>query len=339
MKKILLFLLVAGIAGAGAACAGTTDTDEQAAATTTAAAVQTDNDDEAETEPAAEAPVETDEPTETEGPAETEPETTADEPAETEDTTPAGDVTVEEQVIVDQDDVKITVTGISEHDIWGQQLDLVIENQTDMNLRVTLEYLAVNDYMMTDLFVPSVAAGKNSNEALSFSDTALEEAGIDGIAEIAFAIRVYEEETYDDLFTTDEIVLQTSLYDGYTPAPLEGGTELYNADGVSIYYFPLDEDIFGLHLPIFIQNESDRNIQVSADDLSINDFMVSVLYVDSVNAGRMGIDEMMFASSDLEELGIESADEIESLEFSFRVSDSDTYDTIFESDPVTIEFN
>ena len=347
MKKLLLFLLVAGIAGSSTACAGTTDTDEQTAATTTAAAIQTDDDNDSDdgTEPVTEAAGETDEPTDTEAPAETaEPADTetpaesagATDPEETEDETPAADVTVEEQVIVDQDDVKITVTGISEHDIWGQQLDLVIENGTESDLRVTLEYLTVNNYMMTDLFVPSVAAGKNSNETLSLSDTGLEKAGIGDIAEITFAIRVYEEETYDDLFITEEIVLQTSLYDDYTPAPQEGGTELYSEDGVSVFYFPLDEDMFGLHLPIFIQNDSGRNIRVSADDLSVNDFMVTVLYSDSVNSGRMGIGEMMLSSSDLEELGIESADEIESLEFTFRVSDPDTYDTIFRSDPVSI---
>ena len=328
MKKILLLLLVAGIAGSSMACDSSTDANEQVATTPTVAAEQTEADDETE----ASTELLTEEVTETEQPTE------AEAPEETEASTPAGELTVEEQVIVDQDDVKITVTGFTDHDIWGEQLDLTIENGTDLNLRVSLEYLTINNYMMTDLFAPSVAAGKSSKEALSFSGTSMEAAGIDEIAEITFAMNVYDEDTYDDLFITDEIVIQTSLYDGYTPAPREGGTELYNADGIEIYYFPLDEDLFGIHLPIFIKNDSETNITVSADDLSVNDFMVTVLYFDSVNAGRMGLGEMMLSSSGLEELEIESMDEIESLEFTFRVYDSDSYDDIFQSDPIIIDF-
>ena len=71
-------------------------------------------------------------------------------------------VTIEEQVLVEQDGIKITATEMTEDSFWGQGVMLLIENDSDKNISVGCKALIINDYMITDLFSTSVAAGKKA---------------------------------------------------------------------------------------------------------------------------------------------------------------------------------
>ena len=90
-----------------------------------------------------------------------------EEPEQTEEPA-AGLPAIAEQVLVDQNGVKITATGLEEDGIWGVGLKLLIENSTDQDLGISCDAVIVNNYMIANLFSATVAAGMKSNEISTY---------------------------------------------------------------------------------------------------------------------------------------------------------------------------
>jgi hypothetical protein len=187
--------------------------------------------------------------------------------------------------------------------------------------------------MITDLFSCSVAAGKKANDTIYLSSSGLEAAGITTISDIVISFHVYDSDTYDTLFDTDEIELKTSAYGTVEQPVMDDGKELYNQDGIRIVGKYVDENSFwGAGVLLFIENNYGENITVQCDNMSINGFMVTPYFSCAVNNGRMALDDITIMSSDLEENDITSVDDIELV---FKIFNPDTYQTIVETDPIT----
>ncbi len=247
------------------------------------------------------------------------------------------DVSIEEQVLVDQDGVKITALEYETDSILGDKVKLQVENNTSQNLMFTAKALIVNDYMISDLFAEEVAAGKKANESLDLYNSELEAAGIDTVGKIEVAFHIYDSESLDDLLDTDLITIQTSEFSNMDTTPDDVGQELYNENGIRIVGKAVDEGSFwGTAILLYIENNSGKNVGISVDNMSINDFMVSPFFSTTVYNGKMDIDHITVFDSDLEENGIEK---IEKAELSFHIYDADSYDTIADSSPITINAN
>ena len=245
----------------------------------------------------------------------------------------ANEISIEEQVLVDQDGVKITATGYEVDDIWGDSIKLLIENNTDQDITIGCNALIVNNYMISDLFATTVAAGKKSNEKLSLSTSGLKAAGIDAVGLVEVYFRVYDADTWKDIFETDCLSIKTSAYDTMDTSIDDSGAELYNQDGIRIVGKTVDEDSFwGTAILIYIENNSGKNVGISVDDLSINGFMMTPMFSTQVYDGKMAFKNIDILSSELKDNGIESIDEVE---LKFRIYDADTYSTITESDAIT----
>ena len=245
----------------------------------------------------------------------------------------ANEISIEEQVLVDQDGVKITATGYEIDDIWGDSIKLLIENNTDQDITIGCNALIVNNYMISDLFATTVAAGKKSNEKLSLSTSGLKAAGIDAVGLVEVYFRVYDADTWKDIFETDCLSIKTSAYDAMDTSVDDSGAELYNQDGIRIVGKTVDEDSFwGTAILLYIENNSGKNVGISVDDLSINGFMMTPMFSTQVYDGKMAFKNIDILSSELKDNGIESIDEVE---LKFRIYDADTYSTITESDVIT----
>jgi hypothetical protein len=84
-----------------------------------------------------------------------------------------GDITIEEQVLVEQDGIKITALNYVRDDIWGDGIKVLIENDSEQDVMVGCDALIVNDYMIDDLFGSEVAAGKKANDVIYLSSSEL----------------------------------------------------------------------------------------------------------------------------------------------------------------------
>lgn len=241
--------------------------------------------------------------------------------------------TVEETVLIDQDDVVITAKGLEDDSIWGTGLKLLIENNSTKDLGVGCKALIVNNYMLTDLFSSQVAAGKKGNETMYLSSTELKAAGIENIGQIEVYFYIYDSETYETIREFDKVTVQTSLFDSMDVKAMDDGQELLNQDGIRIVGKYVDEDSFwGAAILLYVENNSGKNVTVSCDDMSVNGFMMTPLFSSTVYNEKMSLDEITLMSSELEENGITS---IEDVELKFRVFNPDTYDTMFETDPIS----
>lgn len=240
--------------------------------------------------------------------------------------------TIEEQVLLDAIDIKITAKEFVTDDFWGDGIKLLIENNSSNTVGIGLEQIAVNNYMISDLFSEKVAAGKKAFETLYFSESDLEEAGIDQIEQIEVYFYIYDSESYSRLFTAKPAVIKTNNFTGEDIEPNDEGLELYNDNGIRIVFKYLQsDDIFGESLVLFLENKTDQDVNIQDKDLSINGFMVSSLFSSTILAGKMAIDEIMLLDSDLEENDIES---IEEVELKFTISNRETYQTITETDSI-----
>lgn len=242
-------------------------------------------------------------------------------------------VIIDEQVLVEQDGIVITATEYVIDSIWGDGIKLLLENNSDKDVTVGCEALIVNDYMITDLFSSTVAAGKKANETMYLSGSQLKAAGIENVGKIEIYFHVYDSSTYDTIFNTECVTIQTSEYANMDTEPNDAGTELYNQDGIRIVGKTVDENSFwGTAILLYCENTSGKNIGVSVDDMSINGFMMSPLFSTTVYNGKKSIGDITVLSSDLEENGIEA---IEEVELKFHIYDADSYSTITDTEPIT----
>lgn len=249
------------------------------------------------------------------------------------ETSDSAKVTIEEQVLVNQDDIIITAKEYVSDSIWGDGIKVLIENNSDTDVTVGCTALIVNDYMVTDLFASEIAAGKKANDTIYFSSSELKASGIDTVGKIEIYFHVYDSGTWDDIFDTDCITIQTSEYANMDTALDEEGTVLYNEEGIKIVGKAVDENSFwGTAILLYCENTSGQNIGISVEDMSINGFMMTPFFYTTVYDGKKSIDDITVFSSDLEENGIES---IEQVELEFHIYNEDTYDTIATSDVIT----
>ena len=72
-------------------------------------------------------------------------EESAEEPTEAE--VEEVEVTFAEQVLVEDDNCTVKVTGIEADGLWGYTLKVFLENKTDTELMYSLEKVAVNGFM------------------------------------------------------------------------------------------------------------------------------------------------------------------------------------------------
>lgn len=240
---------------------------------------------------------------------------------------------ITEQVLLEENDVKITATGMESDSIWGDGIGLLIENNTVQNIGITCNALIVNDYMITDLFSSTVAAGKKANEVMYISSTELEAAGISNIGQIEVYFHIYDSDSYETLWDSECITIQTSNYANMDTEVTAEGEELYNQDGIRIVGKYVDEESFwGTAVLLYIENTTEKNISVSCDNMSVNGYMVTPVFSSTVYAGKKAVDDITIFSSDLESNGIEA---VEAIEVNFHIYDANSYETICDTGAIS----
>ncbi len=244
------------------------------------------------------------------------------------------DVTLEETVIFDQNDVKITAKEIVTDSIWGQGIKILIENNSSSDVAVGCDALAVNGYMVSDLMYETVTAGQKSNATINCLSSELEKAGITNIGEVDVWFYL-SDDSYHRIYESEQpSVIKTSAYDSIDSSLEIEGKEILNQDGVRIVAQYVDEDSFwGKSVLIYAENNSGHNISLTCNDESINGFMIDGYYYANIKDGYKAFDTIEFFDSTLEENDI---DKIENIKMKFTCLDTDSYQRLFESDYVEI---
>lgn len=109
---------------------------------------------------------------------------------------------------------------------------------------------------------------------------------------------------------------------------------LYDQKGIKITALSLKEDPFlGPEINLLIENSTKINSTVQVRDVSVNDFMIEPTFSSDVAAGKKANDAISFLQQDMERNAI---GKVAKVEFRFSIFNTDTFDTIAESDVITI---
>ena len=248
----------------------------------------------------------------------------------------AEQATIEETVLWDEEGVKITALGLEKGSV-GVELKMLIENNTDVNYTVQCRNASINGYMMETSMSTEVAAGKKASSKVTFMKRSLEACGITTISDIELSFHVFLTDDWGTAFDTPQIALTTSAFEDYVYTFDDEGEVLFEGEGVTIVLKGLDKEasFMGPGVVLYIQNDSDRNITVQVRQESVNDYMVPGSMSCEVAAGKRAIDDVTFYTKYLEESGIEA---IEKVELSFHVFDTASWDTVVDTDLVTMSF-
>lgn len=238
-------------------------------------------------------------------------------------------LTITEQVLHDSDGVKITVTGVGES-IFGTEIKIFIENNTDKDIVVQSEYIIVNNYMIDALFSEDVPAGKKANGEITLMG--LDDAGITKIGLNETYMYTADSSTFKRITEFGHAEIRTNLYD-----VMDGnksiGTTLMERDGIKVVAQHINNDSFwGKDVVLYIENNSDKDVTLSVENLSVNDFAIDGLDVFTVLAGKKTVDSITLFESELEENNIETVTKVE---FKLWAYDPSTFKTHFTSDVIT----
>ena len=245
------------------------------------------------------------------------------------------DVTLAETVLFDQDGIRITATGLSADSLFGPELNLLVENDSAQNIVVQPNYCMVNGYMMDGLLSADVAAGKKANDTLDFLSNALARCGIETITVIELDLVVSDGDSWQTLYETGPVILQTSAAGQYTQTYDDSGEEIYNQNGIRVVAKSVNDDLFGMGIKFYLENNTDKAVIVNADNVSINGYMMTDLFYSDLAPRSHAVDTLTLLGSELEDNHI---DTITDAELSLQITDADYYQTIDSTAPITLHF-
>ena len=236
------------------------------------------------------------------------------EPEENEVETP---VDFEELTVVDNDECVIRIVGIEPDNAWGYTLKVYLENKsTDKTYMFSNNYTAVNSVEVDSLFVCEVAAGKKANDELNILDSSIEEAGITDFTDIEISFRVYDT---DDWLADDvaEETIHIYPYGEENATVFERKTQdsdniLVDNEYVTVTVTGFENDsIWGYTAKLFLQNKTDVSIMVTADESSVNGYMIDPFFATTVMPGKSKFSDMRWSTTDFEKNKITDVEEIE----------------------------
>jgi len=247
-------------------------------------------------------------------------------------------ISVDEQVLLNQEKIIITLKSLSTDNIWGPSLKVLVENNRNEGIIVQTRNSAINGVMIESMFSCDVAAGKKANDEITFMSSDLETAQIETIKDIEFSFTIFNSESWDDIYDSDTIKITTSADESFVQSYDDSGFVVLNQNDFKIVVKKLEsEDSFwGADIYLYIENNSNKNATIQIRDTSVNGFMVDPSFSCDILSGKKAFDSITFLESDLEENNIESINE---LEFYFTIFESDTWDDIFDSDLIKVSFS
>lgn len=238
------------------------------------------------------------------------------------------EITFSELVAIDNGKCFIKVTEIDPDNIWGYTLKVQLENKsTDKTYMFSVESSAINGIQCDPFFATEVAAGKKANKEISFTNSALEESGIEDYTDIELTFRVYD----TDDWMADDVAKETiHIYPygedkvvKYVRASQASDNVIIDNQYVTVIVTGYeDDDILGYTVKLFLLNKTDKNIMFSVDDVSVNGYMADPFFAKTVSAGKCAFSSMSWSDTTLENNGITAIQEIE---FILRAYDADNW--------------
>lgn len=188
-------------------------------------------------------------------------------------------LSIDEQIIYNDNNVIIKVTGIEENSskIF---VNFYIENNSDLNLGFYAHSYAINGIMSRNNIYDmdyDVASGKKANTSLEIKKSLLDEYEIRVIKYIDIMFWAYDNDKYFKEFETGQLQIKTNLYDE-TNIKFEG-TRIYDVNGISVDFLSTQNNTF----TYCVSNNTGQYFDFDVKNISLNDYTLSDLDFDLIN--------------------------------------------------------
>ena len=227
---------------------------------------------------------------------------------------------INNQVLVDNDNLNITIINVYEDDIFGFTVSIYYENKTsNKELMFALGDTVVNGYLINSLWVDSLAAGEKATDTIYVSSSDLNQLGIVWVDKIEMYIRVYDNDGWlaDDLINTKYVLYPTGLSENDVVSPDRpiSSNEVTLVDDEYLTFIIIDtyvDNIWGYTLKVYLENKTtDKEIMYSLNDIIINGYKINALWAKSLPSETKALSEIQLSSTDMEASGITTVDKIE----------------------------
>jgi len=246
-------------------------------------------------------------------------------------------VSVSERMLFDKEGITITLKSITLDDLFGPGLNILIENNSNKSITVQTRKSTVNDVMIDTIFSSDVLPGKKANETITFMSSNLKTADIKTIKDIEFVFHIFDSESWDEILDSETINITTSASPSFIQDYDDSGFVALEQKGIKIVIKKLtqEDSIFGTDLNVYIENNGDQDATIQIRDMSVNGFMIDPIFSCDVLSGKKAYSAIRFMESDLTDNSIEN---FEILEFSFHIFNFESWDDIYDSEPITVSF-
>lgn len=254
------------------------------------------------------------------------------------------EVTIEKTELFNENGVTVTANKLKYDDDehYGKYvLSYTIKNDSDKTVNVSTALFSINGIMYDSGYIyGSVDAGKKLNDSCNIYFSDLETLDIGTIANIDIKVKVYDDDSYDDIGESKTVSVKTSADGTFNQKYDDSGVVIYDANDVKIICKKVVEDKYydaGV-IKFYIENNSDKDISIysSYNKTYINDTAADLSFYPNVAAGcKMYYDAAIYTSA--EDLDIKDYNDIKTLDMEISLSDMDTYDDI-DAEEITVEF-
>ncbi len=237
------------------------------------------------------------------------------------------------QVLLDQKNVKVTLVSEAVTENKDYQLHIEVENLTDQDIYVYMQNTCLNGWLMEPYWSAAVTAGNTYAGTLLWYGEDLTVIGIDPnhITQISADLIVCDNESFAGIVEKpfEFYPHGKSAFADTARDRLETDMRLMQRWGVSIFAVSFDpETAWGEStLGLYVRNSSHKTMTVSLDDVAVNDRMCEPYWSLTIPGGIQSCSQVFWSESMLEEIGV---DQIEKIEGTFRLYDTETEDLLFE---------
>lgn len=237
----------------------------------------------------------------------------------------AEDTIISEQVLYDEDGVKITATGFDANTMYGVGIPLLIENNSDKSIGIQFRNSSVNGCMSSFQGSINVEPGKKANDEIDILRSDLEKYNIEQVADIECSFHFFDPDAYTPLSDSSVVPIETNLTGKYEQKCDDSGDLIYDENGVKIVAQGVDNDsIWGLSPKFYMENNSDQPITIQVRDTSVNGYMFYGSFSAEIMPGKKCIDSITFVADDLKKNNIDSIDNLETSFHIFLTNDVST---------------
>ncbi len=194
-----------------------------------------------------------------------------------------GGTSIQTPLLFEEGGLQVTATDLQEGED-GVSLNIAVRNAGEKDVALSTNYIVVNGFMVSGWFYSEVRCGKETESSLEISRTELTRAGIQTVYSLELYLCAFDPYTFETLMEYEPVTLLIpgTVEEEAKPAV---GQELINDS--SIVISSCDGGDGGLW--IIIDNGSDRDIAVTAEDVRINGQTVSAWLCTVVLSGKKAV--------------------------------------------------